>query len=59
MESLARSFVFGCAIAVVLVLGATWYRSAHAVTKCEPDGKGGLCCWDTAVDGIFRPISCL
>jgi hypothetical protein len=32
--------------------------SAHAVIKCEPDGRGGLCCWDTKTDGVFRPISC-
>ena len=32
--------------------------SAQAVTKCEPDGKGGLCCWDTYTEGTFKPINC-
>jgi hypothetical protein len=30
-----------------------------AATKCVPDGKGGLCCWDTTVEGPFKPLSCM
>ena len=34
------------------------FSVAHAATKCEPDGRGGMCCWDTNTDGPFKPISC-
>ena len=30
----------------------------YAQTKCVPDGRGGMCCWDTDRDGIFKPIGC-
>ena len=46
-----KNMFIGIALAVVLL-------NAHAAIKCEPDGRGGMCCWDTAVDGIFRPIGC-
>jgi hypothetical protein len=59
MESIARSFIFGCAIAVILVVGVTWYKSAHAVVVCETDKQGRTCCWDTERDGSFRPTSCM
>ena len=29
-----------------------------AATKCETSPTGGVCCWDTNRDGIFRPIGC-
>lgn len=32
--------------------------SAFAAIKCVPDGRGGTCCWDTKVDGPFKPINC-
>jgi len=32
--------------------------SAFAAIKCVPDGRGGMCCWDTVKDGPFRPLSC-
>ncbi len=35
--------------------GAT---QCHAVTRCEKDSSGGICCWDTETDGQFKPISC-
>lgn len=25
---------------------------------CVPDGRGGMCCWETTVEGPFRPVSC-
>ena len=31
---------------------------AYAATKCVPDGRGGVCCWDTNVDGPWKPIGC-
>jgi hypothetical protein len=30
-----------------------------AAIKCERDFRGNLCCWDTAVEGPFKPISCM
>lgn len=32
--------------------------NAVAAVKCAPDGKGGMCCWDTVKDGPFKPITC-
>jgi len=43
-------------IAVVLALMVS--TSVFAVTKCAPDGRGGVCCWDTNTDGPWKPISC-
>lgn len=42
------------AIAVVVLLST----SAYAATKCVPDGRGGMCCWDTDRDGPWKPIGC-
>jgi hypothetical protein len=41
--------------ALVLVVVS---NHALAVVKCEPSPRGGMCCWDTKVDGPFRPLSC-
>jgi len=30
----------------------------YAGVKCVPDGRGGMCCWDTASEGPFKPIMC-
>lgn len=32
--------------------------SAVAAVKCAPDGRGGMCCWDTETDGPFKPPIC-
>jgi hypothetical protein len=32
--------------------------SVLAAVKCEPSPRGGMCCWDTKVDGPFRPLGC-
>jgi hypothetical protein len=29
-----------------------------AQVKCQPDGRGGMCCWDISKDGPFKPIGC-
>jgi hypothetical protein len=29
-----------------------------AQVKCESDGRGGMCCWDTKVNGPWKPIGC-
>jgi hypothetical protein len=31
--------------------------NAHSAIKCESDGRGGMCCWDTT-KSIFKPITC-
>jgi hypothetical protein len=30
----------------------------QAQTKCVPDGRGGMCCWDVQTQGPFKPIGC-
>jgi len=42
----------------VMTLLSALAVTSYGAIKCEPDGKGGVCCWDTATDGIFRPIGC-
>lgn len=32
--------------------------SVYAGVKCVPDGRGGMCCWDTNTEGPFKPIGC-
>jgi len=49
MKALTMMFVF--AIAVVST-------PALAVVKCVPDGRGGMCCWDTKTEGPFKPLNC-
>ena len=29
-----------------------------AQVKWEYDGRGGMCCWDTRVNGPWKPIGC-
>ncbi len=41
-------------IAVLILLSA----SAFAATKCEADGRGGFCCWDSSTDGPWKPVGC-
>ena len=41
--------------AVLTMLAVT---PVYAVMKCESDGRGGMCCWDTDKDGPFKPIKC-
>jgi hypothetical protein len=44
-------------VLALLVVGMiSW--SVQAQVKCESDGRGGMCCWDTRVSGPFRPIGC-
>jgi hypothetical protein len=45
--------------AILTVVCAVMLSSnAVAAIKCESDRNGGMCCWDTKVDGPFRPINC-
>lgn len=43
---------------ITLVFLTVLSFSAVAAVKCVPDGRGGMCCWDTSTDGPFRPIGC-
>ena len=43
---------------VALLCAVILTGPAMAVTKCERDSRGNLCCWDTDRDGPFKPISC-
>ena len=40
---------------VITLLLAT---NVIAAVKCVPDGRGGVCCWDTDRDGPWKPIDC-
>ena len=42
-------------IAIMLVMLVS---TSYAATKCVPDGRGGLCCWDVDSQGPFKPINC-
>jgi hypothetical protein len=44
-------------LTMLLVVGMLSFN-AQAVMKCESDGRGGMCCWDTNKDGVFKPIRC-
>jgi len=43
---------------IALLFVAVVSTNAVAVVKCAPDGRGGMCCWDTNTDGPWKPISC-
>ena len=51
-----KNFLLLVLTAVVFLMYGV--SQCHAAIKCEPDGRGGMCCWDTATDGIFKPIGC-
>lgn len=44
--------------ALVFLCAAMMSTSTIAAVKCAPDGRGGMCCWDTVRDGPFRPLGC-
>jgi hypothetical protein len=43
---------------IAAVLLSVFAISAQAAIKCERMPSGSLCCWDTAVEGPYRPLSC-
>jgi len=43
---------------IFVVALAVLSLNAFGATKCESDGRGGICCWDTNKDGIFKPVGC-
>lgn len=48
-----KTIIAGIFIGMLLVT-----FNATAAVKCKPDGRGGMCCWDTDRDGPFPPIIC-
>lgn len=44
--------------AIVVLFVAMLSTSVMAQVKCQPDGRGGMCCWDISKDGPFKPIGC-
>jgi hypothetical protein len=32
--------------------------NAFAAFKCQADGRGSMCCWDTSTDGPWKPVTC-
>jgi hypothetical protein len=43
---------------VAVALLAMLSFSVSAQVKCESDGRGGMCCWDTKTQGPFKPFGC-
>ena len=43
---------------IALAIVALISTGVYAQTKCVPDGRGGMCCWDTDRDGPWKPIGC-
>jgi hypothetical protein len=43
---------------VAVALLAMLSFSVSAQVKCESDGRGGMCCWDTRTQGPFKPFGC-
>ena len=50
-------YAFMAGIAFVMAI-ISYSDYCQAATRCERDNSGGICCWDTNVDGPFKPISC-
>ncbi len=44
--------------AIVVLIVALLSTQSFGAIKCQPDGRGGTCCWDTDRDGPWKPISC-
>ena len=44
--------------AIVVLFVALLSTNVFSAVKCESDGRGGMCCWDTNKDGPWKPISC-
>jgi hypothetical protein len=45
--------------AIMFVLAMALSATATAAIKCERNLDGSTCCWDTAVEGPYKPLSCL
>lgn len=43
---------------IIAILTVGFIGSVSAQVKCESDGRGGMCCWDTRSQGPFKPIGC-
>lgn len=43
---------------VAMLCAVLMSTNAVAAVKCAPSPNGGMCCWDTDVDGPFRPLGC-
>lgn len=45
-------------VIIALCCAVMLSSNAVAAVKCVPDGRGGMCCWDTTRDGPFKPLGC-
>jgi len=44
---------------VIMLLAVSMLSfNAYSAIKCERNFDGTICCWDTNVDGPFKPIIC-
>lgn len=45
-------------IIITYVITLLLAGNVFAATKCVPDGRGGMCCWDVDTQGPWKPINC-
>lgn len=43
---------------IIFALIMAFSSTTFAAMKCERMPNGSSCCWDTSVEGPFRPLSC-
>lgn len=47
-------------ILIVSLLGlVSVFSTSHSAIKCIRKADGSTCCWDTTVEGPYKPISCM
>ena len=51
-----KKILLGVAVIALIVIFST---PSHSAIKCERKPDGSTCCWDTALDGPYKPISCM
>jgi hypothetical protein len=44
--------------AIMFVLAMALSAPAMSAMKCVRNADGSMCCWDTTVEGPFKPLSC-
>ena len=44
-------------IILIAIVSMLTFSNAYATIKCT-NGPGGLCCWDPATEGPWRPVNC-
>ena len=59
MEAKMKRLLIMLLVGVGIYTGMVTASTPHiGAMVCVPDGRGGMCCWETTVEGPFRPVSC-